>query len=125
MKDKIHPKYVETTISCACGNVVKTRSTRENMTVDLCAACHPFFTGKQKLVDTAGRVEKFRRKYGDVVPKTAPKKPAAPKKAGTGAPAKKAPVKKAAPKKVPGTAKPATPPESKPADANPASGTAE
>jgi large subunit ribosomal protein L31 len=68
MKAKIHPKYVESTITCACGNVVKTRSTKPKMNVDLCSACHPFFTGKQKLVDTAGRVEKFRRKYGDVVP---------------------------------------------------------
>jgi large subunit ribosomal protein L31 len=82
MKAKIHPKYVESTITCACGNVVKTRSTKPKMNVDLCSACHPFFTGKQKLVDTAGRVEKFRRKYGDVVPTKAPKavKPvAAPK----------------------------------------------
>src|SRR5512136_2401245 len=82
MKPKIHPKYVESTITCACGNVVKTRSTKPKMNVDLCSACHPFFTGKQKLVDTAGRVEKFRRKYGEVVPTKAPKpvKPvAAPK----------------------------------------------
>ena len=82
MKAKIHPKYVESTITCACGNVVKTRSTKPKMNVDLCSACHPFFTGKQKLVDTAGRVEKFRRKYGDVVPTKAAKPvkpPEAPK----------------------------------------------
>ena len=85
MKAKIHPKYVESTITCACGNVVKTRSTKPKMNVDLCSACHPFFTGKQKLVDTAGRVEKFRRKYGDVVPTKAakpikpPEAPKAPK----------------------------------------------
>ena len=60
MKDKIHPKYVDCTITCVCGNVVKTRSTKPKMNVDLCSACHPFFTGKQKLMDTAGRVEKFR-----------------------------------------------------------------
>ncbi len=77
MKAKIHPKYVESTITCACGNVVKTRSTKPKMNVDLCSACHPFFTGKQKLVDTAGRVEKFRRKYGEVVP-TKPAKVAKP-----------------------------------------------
>ncbi|MBM3332240.1 50S ribosomal protein L31 [candidate division WOR-3 bacterium] len=77
MKPKIHPKYVESTIHCACGNVVKTRSTKPKMNVDLCSACHPFFTGKQKLVDTAGRVEKFRRKYGEVVP-TKPAKVAKP-----------------------------------------------
>ena len=64
MKPKIHPKYVDSVITCACGNTVKTRSTKPKMNVDLCSACHPFFTGKQKLVDTAGRVEKFRRKYG-------------------------------------------------------------
>ncbi len=68
MKDKIHPKYEETEISCTCGNTIKTRSTRGKMSVDICSACHPFFTGKQKLVDAAGRVEKFRRKYGDAVP---------------------------------------------------------
>lgn len=68
MKDKIHPKYEETEIACSCGNKIKTRSTRAGMSVDICSACHPFFTGKQKLVDAAGRVEKFRRKYGDAVP---------------------------------------------------------
>jgi len=64
MKDKIHPKYFETTITCACGNVIKTRSTAKEIRVEICSACHPFFTGKQKFVDTAGRVEKFMRKYG-------------------------------------------------------------
>jgi len=64
MKADIHPKYIETTISCACGNVIPTRSTRENMHVEICSACHPFFTGKQKLMDTEGRVEKFLQKYG-------------------------------------------------------------
>ncbi len=63
MKPKIHPEYFETTISCACGNVIQTRSTVKNIHVEICSACHPFFTGKQKLVDTAGRVERFRRKY--------------------------------------------------------------
>ena len=64
MKKDIHPKYVETTITCACGNVLQTRSTQENIKVELCSQCHPFFTGKQKLVDTAGRVERFQKKYG-------------------------------------------------------------
>ncbi len=64
MKKGIHPKYVETTITCACGNVIQTRATQENIKVELCSDCHPFFTGKQKLVDTAGRVERFQRKYG-------------------------------------------------------------
>jgi len=64
MKKKIHPKFKETTIACACGEIVHTRSTRENIRVEICSKCHPFFTGKQKLVDTAGRVEKFRKRYG-------------------------------------------------------------
>ena len=63
MKDKIHPKYEMTTISCVCGNVIETRSTVGGLKVEICSACHPFFTGKQKLVDTAGRIERFRRKY--------------------------------------------------------------
>ena len=64
MKRDIHPEYVETTISCACGESIQTRSTVPNLRVAICSKCHPFFTGRQKLVDTAGRVEKFRRKYG-------------------------------------------------------------
>ena len=64
MKPDIHPKYAETTITCACGHVIHTRSTRENIHVELCSECHPFFTGKQKLVDSAGRVERFQKKYG-------------------------------------------------------------
>ena len=63
MKEKIHPKYEMTTISCACGNVIETRSTVKNIKVEICSSCHPFFTGKQKLVDTAGRIERFRKKY--------------------------------------------------------------
>ncbi len=64
MKTDIHPEYVETTISCACGEVIHTRATVPNLRVAICSKCHPFFTGRQKLVDSAGRVEKFRRKYG-------------------------------------------------------------
>ncbi|MDR1469867.1 MAG: 50S ribosomal protein L31 [Spirochaetaceae bacterium] len=64
MKDNIHPKYEPTTITCACGNVIETRSTAKDIRVEICSACHPFFTGKQKLVDTAGRIERFRKKYG-------------------------------------------------------------
>ncbi|MEE9443339.1 MAG: 50S ribosomal protein L31 [candidate division Zixibacteria bacterium] len=63
MKPKIHPKYEPTTITCACGAVIETRSTLKDIKVEICSDCHPFFTGKQKLVDTAGRVERFRRKY--------------------------------------------------------------
>ena len=66
MKDKIHPNYIETTITCACGNVIHTRSTKQNIRVEICSQCHPFFTGKQRTVDSAGRVEKFRKKYKDV-----------------------------------------------------------
>jgi large subunit ribosomal protein L31 len=64
VKEKIHPQYFETTITCACGNVIKTRSTVKDIHVEICSACHPFFTGKQKLIDSAGRVERFIRKYG-------------------------------------------------------------
>jgi len=63
MKDGIHPKYEPTTITCACGNVIQTRSTARDIKVEICSSCHPFFTGKQKLVDTAGRVERFKKKY--------------------------------------------------------------
>ena len=64
MKKGIHPKYVKTIVTCACGNTFETASTIGDMKIDICSACHPFFTGKQKLIDTAGRVERFRRKYG-------------------------------------------------------------
>ena len=62
-KEGIHPNYVDATITCACGNVIKTRSTKGDMKVDVCSKCHPFFTGKQKFVDTAGRIDKFNRRY--------------------------------------------------------------
>ena len=88
MKKGIHPPYAPTEIRCACGAVIGTRSTRENMTVQICSSCHPFFTGKQKLVDTAGRIDRFRRKFGgkmSAVPKaskakskTAPEEPPEP-----------------------------------------------
>ena len=63
MKKDIHPNYVETTITCACGNVIRTRSTEKDIKVEICSACHPFFTGKQKLVDTAGRIDRFKKRY--------------------------------------------------------------
>jgi len=63
MKADIHPDYKETTISCACGEVIPTRSTRENIRVEICSKCHPFFTGKQKLVDTGGRVDRFKKRF--------------------------------------------------------------
>ena len=64
MKKKIHPEYFETMITCACGNVIRTRSTVKDLRIEICSHCHPFFSGKQKFVDTAGRVEKFQKKYG-------------------------------------------------------------
>jgi large subunit ribosomal protein L31 len=63
MKTDIHPRYEVTTITCACGNVIQTKSTAKDIKVEICSKCHPFFTGKQHLVDTAGRVERFKRRY--------------------------------------------------------------
>jgi len=64
MKKDIHPKYIECEVSCSCGNKFKTRSTEPKLHVEICAECHPFYSGKQKFVDTGGRVERFQRKYG-------------------------------------------------------------
>ena len=66
MKDGIHPDYKVITVTCACGTSFQTRSTKNELTVDVCSACHPFYTGKQRLMDTQGRVDRFRRKYGQV-----------------------------------------------------------
>ncbi|MBP5245430.1 MAG: 50S ribosomal protein L31 [Clostridiales bacterium] len=63
MREGIHPKYVEATVKCACGETFKTRSTKEELRVDICSKCHPFFTGKQKFVDSGGRVDKFKKKF--------------------------------------------------------------
>ena len=63
MKPNIHPKYEKTTVTCVCGNVIETRSTAKNIQVEICSSCHPFYTGKQKLVDTAGRIERFKKRY--------------------------------------------------------------
>ena len=64
MKEGIHPKYEQTKIVCACGEVIETGSTKENLRIDVCSKCHPFFTGKQQLVDTGGRVDRFNKKFG-------------------------------------------------------------
>lgn len=64
VKPDIHPKYVNATVHCACGETWQTRSTKSEIRLEICSNCHPFFTGKQKLIDTAGRVERFNRKYG-------------------------------------------------------------
>ena len=69
MKKDIHPEYLECTIVCACGNTFTTRSTKKDIRVEICSKCHPFFTGKQKFIDSAGRVEKFKKKYGDLTSK--------------------------------------------------------
>ncbi len=76
MKEGIHPNYVTCTIQCACGSVIETRGTKPRINVEICSSCHPFFTGKQKLIDTAGRIDRFQKKYaGKVVSaKNPPKK---------------------------------------------------
>ena len=68
MKAGIHPEYQDATVTCACGNTFQTRSTKGSFAVDICAACHPFYTGKQKFVDAAGRIERFQKKYGKGTP---------------------------------------------------------
>ena len=68
MKQGIHPEYYESTVRCACGAEVTTKTTMKDLHVEICSQCHPFFTGKQKLLDTAGRIEKFNRKYGKAKP---------------------------------------------------------
>ena len=79
MKTEIHPEYITCKVTCACGNKFVTRSTKPEIKVDICSACHPFFTGKQKLIDSAGRVERFTRKYGDSYLKKGTAKEAAAK----------------------------------------------
>ncbi len=64
MKDGIHPRYELAEIRCSCGNIIKTKTTSKNLEVEICSACHPFFTGTQKMVDTAGRIERFKKRYG-------------------------------------------------------------
>jgi large subunit ribosomal protein L31 len=86
MKEGIHPKYFETVVTCGCGNTFKTRSTRKELKVDICNMCHPFYTGKLKYVDTAGRIEKFQTKFaaGEYasLKRAAKKKAAKPETAG-------------------------------------------
>jgi large subunit ribosomal protein L31 len=117
MKKDIHPKYNEVTVTCGCGNSFVTRSTSPKIAVEVCANCHPFFTGKQKFVDTAGMVEKFTRKWQSEAAQKA--------KAATAKPEKKVPAKPALPVRTQktmadqlgGSPKPA---EAKPAPAAPA-----
>ncbi len=89
MKADIHPKYGPAVIQCACGNVIETRSTKERIQVEVCSACHSFFTGKQKLMDTAGRIDRFKKKFGERVALGSQKKQ------------KKAPAVLQPPKKLP------------------------
>ena len=103
MKEGIHPQYPGARVTCACGNTFVTRSTRGDFQVDVCAACHPFYTGTQKLIDTAGRVDRFRKRYE--------KKPQAAKPAAKAAPA--APAATPAPA-APPAVEPAAEPEAKP-----------
>jgi large subunit ribosomal protein L31 len=86
MKEGIHPNYVETAVTCSCGNTFKTRSTKKELKVDICSACHPFFTGKLKYIDTAGRIEKFQNKFaaGNYASAKKPAKPAKKKTAPVG-----------------------------------------
>ena len=85
MKEAIHPDYKKAKIVCACGAVIETRSTRGDFHIEICSSCHPFFTGKQKILDTAGRIERFKTRYAaspaKAEPKKAPPPPAAPAKA--------------------------------------------
>ncbi len=75
MKNEIHPKFFnDTVVTCVCGNTFTTGSVKKEIKVDICSACHPFFTGKQKLLDTEGRIDRFRKKYANVAPKAAAKK---------------------------------------------------
>ncbi len=76
MKPGIHPEYVNATITCACGEVIRTRSTVPVLKVEICSKCHPLFTGRQKLVDTEGRIQRFQRKYGKKSPEAAAEAPA-------------------------------------------------
>ena len=93
MKEAIHPKYQEVEVRCACGNTFTTRSTKPELHLEICSACHPFFTGRQKLIDTEGRVERFSKKFGL---QTSEQRRTAEKAAKAAAKAK-APVKKKAP----------------------------
>ena len=80
MKEGIHPTYVTTAVHCSCGNTFTTRSTKKELKVDICSACHPFFTGKLKYIDTAGRIEKFQTKFAAGTYNSVQKPPAKPKK---------------------------------------------
>ncbi len=102
MQEGIHPNYPPARVSCACGNSFVTRSTRGDFQVDVCAACHPFYTGTQKLIDTAGRVDRFRKRYEKGAAANAATAAAKAAKAANAAEAKKADAPKAEPEKTSG-----------------------
>ena len=99
MKEKIHPTYEFVEVTCACGNKFMTRSTSKTLKLDICSACHPFFTGKQKLLDTEGMVDKFNKRYAKTEGKTLVRKPKTEVKAKAKLARKPAVAKKAAPAK--------------------------
>ncbi len=114
MKEGIHPDYKPSKVICACGNVIETRSTRGDFHIEICAQCHPFFTGKQKIMDTAGRIERFKTRYGGATPAAAK---AEPKKVAAKPAAKKAEAPKenrAAKRAKSGKTKPAAAPAAAP-----------
>ncbi len=98
MKEAIHPTYRAAKIICNCGNVIETRSTRGDFHIEICASCHPFFTGKQKIMDTAGRIEKFKTRYGST--QAQPAKKEEPAKAAAPAAKKEAPKENRAAKRA-------------------------
>ena len=115
MKEGIHPTYQEVDVRCACGNTFKTRSTKPELHLEICSACHPFFTGRQKLIDTEGRVDRFNKKFGS---QSSEQRKAADKaaRAERAKITKAANAAKAAAKARAKAAKPAEPPAEKPAE---------
>jgi large subunit ribosomal protein L31 len=116
MKEAIHPNYTASKVLCACGNLIETRSTRGDFHVEICAMCHPFFTGKQKIMDTAGRIEKFKTRYA-AAPAGAPAKPEPKKAAPVAAKKVEAKENRAAKRAKTGKSKPAKAGEPAAADA--------
>jgi large subunit ribosomal protein L31 len=123
MKSGVHPDYKPAKVICACGNVIETRSVRGDFHIEICSQCHPFFTGKQKIMDTAGRIERFKTRYGSqpAAPAPAPKKIEAPKPAAKAeAPKENRAAKRAkAGKSKKAEAAPAAPAAEAPAEAKP------
>jgi large subunit ribosomal protein L31 len=130
MKKDIHPKYEETTVTCVCGNTFKTRSTLPEIEVEICSACHPFFTGQQKLIDSAGRIERFMSKYGKDYAKEeeaekAPAEPKADEKPAEAKPAAEKPAENAPADEKPAEEPKAEEPKAQEAPAEPAAEEAE